>query len=59
MAALADPEPLVRGHAVWALAEIASVDSLVALDALRSSEGDPLALEELDEALARLRPNVK
>lgn len=55
MAALSDPEPLVRGHAAWALGELATPESLLALDALRSSESDPFVLEELECALARLR----
>jgi epoxyqueuosine reductase len=58
-AALSDPEPLVRGHAVWALAEIASPSSLVALEAQQSSEADPFVLAELDQALTRLLPKLK
>jgi hypothetical protein len=53
------PEPSVRGHAMWALGEIASSESLVALEALRSTEYDPFVLKELDGALARLRSKVK
>jgi epoxyqueuosine reductase len=56
---LSDPDPLVRGHAIWALAEIGAPESLAALDALASSESDPFVLEELDAALGRLRPKVK
>lgn len=58
-AALADTEPLVRGHAVWALAEVGTAEGLAALDRLGSSESDPFVLAELADALGRLRPNVK
>jgi len=58
-AALSDPEPLVRGHAAWALGEIASSGSLSALEAARVAERDPVVLEELDAALARLPSKVK
>lgn len=58
-AALSDPEPLVRGHAVWALAEVGTAETLAVLGSLSSSEVDPFVLAELDTALARLRPNVK
>jgi epoxyqueuosine reductase len=56
-AALSDPDPLVRGHAVWALAEIGVPRSLAAVEALASSESDPYVRSELDEALERSRPN--
>jgi epoxyqueuosine reductase len=55
--ALSDLDPLVRGHAVWALAEIDAPDSLPALEALASSESDPFVRSELDDAMERLRPN--
>jgi epoxyqueuosine reductase len=58
-AALSDPEPLVRGHAAWALGEISSPASLAALDAARASERDISVLEELDAALARRPSKVK
>lgn len=57
--ALSDPTPSVRGHAVWALGEIGAPESFSALEALASSEADPFVLAELEEALGRLRPNVK
>ncbi|MFO1463574.1 MAG: tRNA epoxyqueuosine(34) reductase QueG [bacterium] len=44
---LEDPEPLVRGHAVWALARLCEDRAREALLALRKSEGDPFVLEEL------------
>jgi hypothetical protein len=50
---------LVRGHSIWALAEIGVPESLQALETLRSSDADPFVLAELDAALAKLRPNVK
>jgi epoxyqueuosine reductase len=58
-AALSDTEPLVRGHAVWALAEVGTADAMATLDALGSSESDPFVLAELADAFGRLRPNVK
>jgi epoxyqueuosine reductase len=57
--ALSDADPFVRGHVVWALAEIGAPESVPALEALRSSETDAFVITELDDALARLRPNVK
>jgi epoxyqueuosine reductase len=58
-AALSDPEPLVRGHAVWALGEIGASVSVAALETLHMSERDRFVLEELDDALVRLRSKVK
>ncbi|MBI4544784.1 MAG: tRNA epoxyqueuosine(34) reductase QueG [Gemmatimonadetes bacterium] len=49
--ALQDEEPLVRGHAVWALGRIRSPGALRALQQLRSVERDGLVLEELQSAL--------
>jgi len=57
--ALADPDPLVRGHSVWALGEIGSAEAVAALEALELRERDPFVREELEAALARSRPNVK
>ncbi len=45
--ALRDPEPLVRGHAAWALGRLGAFDALSA--ALRS-EGDPYVREEIEHA---------
>jgi epoxyqueuosine reductase len=53
--ALADPEPLVRGHAAWALGEIGSVESVSALEAVESSERDSFVREELEAARALRR----
>lgn len=53
-AALADPEPMVRGHTAWALAKIGSAEALEALRAKESVESNPAVLEELRRALGRL-----
>jgi epoxyqueuosine reductase len=53
--ALGDPEPLVRGHAAWALGEIGSVESVSALEAVESSERDSFVREELEAARALRR----
>jgi epoxyqueuosine reductase len=47
--ALTDPEPLVRGHAAWALGQISSADSRAALVALRTTEGDRYVIGEFTE----------
>ncbi|MGQ0561318.1 MAG: tRNA epoxyqueuosine(34) reductase QueG, partial [Gemmatimonadota bacterium] len=54
-AALSDMDPLVRGHAVWALAEVGTIESLDALERMESCETDPFVLAELADGLARLR----
>jgi epoxyqueuosine reductase len=51
--ALADPDPLVRGHAAWALGAIPSSVARVALEEAASTEEDPFVREEVDEALDR------
>ena len=58
-AALRDPDPLVRGHAVWALAVIGEPESTPPLEALAALEADPFVLVELEEALSRSPPKVK
>jgi epoxyqueuosine reductase len=50
---LGDAEPLVRGHAAWALSRIPSSPSLDALRNRRALESDPWVLEEIDLALER------
>jgi len=45
--ALSDPEPLVRGHAVWALGRVSSPSARQALARASASEDDPFVLEEL------------
>jgi epoxyqueuosine reductase len=52
--ALTDDEPLVRGHAAWALGRIGSPAAVEALRERLSSEGDPWAAGELRSALAAL-----
>ncbi len=58
-AALSDPDPLVRGHAAWALGEIGSADACALLAALLVAERDPFVLDEVNAALDRPRSNVK
>ncbi len=50
--ALSDPEPLVRGHAAWALGRIGTADARAALLAALPQESDSFVLEELEGALA-------
>jgi epoxyqueuosine reductase len=49
VAALADPEPLVRGHAAWALGRIGGAHG--ALEAARRREPDPSVVDEIQSAL--------
>lgn len=51
-AALLDPEPLVRGHAAWALGEIADAAARSALETSRTRETDPFVCGEIETALA-------
>jgi epoxyqueuosine reductase len=51
-AALRDPEPLVRGHAAWALGRLGSADARGALERARRTETDDGALGEIQSALA-------
>lgn len=44
-----DPEPLVRGHAVWAYASLLGAGARAELRALRKTEGDFWVLEEIDD----------
>jgi epoxyqueuosine reductase len=53
--ALSDSEPLVRGHAAWALGEIPSPSASAALAERLSVEDDSWVREELELALARFR----
>ncbi len=50
-AALRDPEPLVRGHAAWALGRLGGEAAALALRAARPDEADPMVIEELELAL--------
>ncbi len=54
VAALNDHEPLIRGHAAWALGRIGGDDSRHALESRRAVEDDAWVLEEIDLALAAL-----
>jgi epoxyqueuosine reductase len=45
-------EPLVRGHAAWALGRLGGRDATHALDHCRRLEADPLVAEEIDAALS-------
>ena len=49
--ALSDDEPLVRGHAAWALGRIASPGALQALSERLSVEEDAWVVQEIDLAL--------
>jgi epoxyqueuosine reductase len=51
VAALSDEEPLVRGHAAWALSRIGSPEALEALCAARTLEPDGWVREEVVTAL--------
>ena len=51
VATLDDPEPLVRGHAAWALGKIGSPEALAALRARASVESDGGVLQELESAV--------
>ena len=48
--ALGDPEPLVRGHAVWALGRVGGMAAGQLLSYAASSEEDAWVLEELEAA---------
>lgn len=49
--ALSDPEPLVRGHAAWALGRVGSTDARRATEDRLEVELDPFVREELASAL--------
>lgn len=49
--ALADPEPLVRAHAAWALGRVGSAEARSALSDRASGETDASVLEELSAAI--------
>ena len=55
MAALDDPQPLVRGHAAWALGRVGSAKAVEALEARRQEETDAYVLEEMRLALRAAR----
>jgi epoxyqueuosine reductase len=47
-----DPDPLVRGHAAWALGRIRTAEAEQALHEARGREMDPSALEEIQFSIA-------
>lgn len=49
---LGDDEPLVRGHAAWALGNVGGARALAELEKARKTEEDPWVVEEIDRALA-------
>ncbi len=51
--ALEDHEPLVRGHAAWALGELGSAPATRALSARLPIEGDGWVIQEIEQALRR------
>src|SRR5690606_26148778 len=48
-------EPLVRGHAAWALQHLIGAPSKRTLERARAREGDPTVIEEIDMALTQIR----
>ncbi len=58
-AALRDVEPLVRGHAAWALGRIGSAAAVEALGAALNSESDASVVEELSLAIAELSGGLR
>jgi len=52
-----DSEPLVRGHAAWALGKLGGEEAQAALELAEQSEADPWALEEIKIALGRTSIN--
>jgi len=51
--ALGDPEPLIRGHAVWALGELLKDKALPMLEAGLAGETDPAVLQEIEAVKTR------
>ena len=55
VSALNDAEPLVRGHAAWALGQIATAEAIKCLERSTASETNSYVLEEIQTALNELR----
>ncbi len=53
-AALGDAEPLVRGHAAWALGRLGGAAARRALETARTTESDPAAAAEVEAARAAI-----
>lgn len=53
--ALNDPEPLVRGHAAWALGRLGGEQARMALERALETEADPDVRTELEHALAMIQ----
>ncbi len=53
-AALADPEPLVRGHAAWALGALGDASARTALERARGRDPDATVNAEIVDALDRV-----
>jgi epoxyqueuosine reductase len=51
--ALGDDEPLVRGHAAWALGQMTSPEARSALAAAASAESDPWVQEEIGMSMQK------
>jgi epoxyqueuosine reductase len=49
--ALSDPEPLVRGHAAWALGQIGGDEAMLALKTALQTEGDEQVRAEIQQSL--------
>ncbi len=53
-----DPEPLVRGHAAWALGQLGGENARQALQAAAQSETDPAVLQEIIAARAQTGASI-
>ena len=53
--ALQGREPLVRGHAAWALGRLAGSEATQALESALAQEEDPQVVEEIEAALAEAK----
>jgi epoxyqueuosine reductase len=56
IAALSESDPLIRGHAAWALGRIGADEGTMALRAALESETDASARGEMESALAASDP---
>jgi epoxyqueuosine reductase len=51
--ALGDPEPLIRGHAVWALGELLGDRAVPIIKDRLAGESDPAVLQEMEAVKTR------